>query len=132
MSDSDLVEDYADTAYLRLSAGGAEGAAELARSGLAFGVLTDDSGRPVLLLTSQGRAPIIPVDAKEPMRRVMVGDIVSLLNSGVPGLVVVRDSRFTGIVTADTVSDYLVEHAAVRSGWLGDRVCTGTRRRSRH
>ncbi len=125
MSDSDLVEDYADTAYLRLSAGGAEGAAELARSGLEFGVLSDDQDRPLLLLTQDGRAPMVPIDANEPMRRVLDDDIVGLLNNGVPGLLVVRDSRCAGILTADTVSDYLVEHAPFRSGLLGDQQLHG-------
>ena len=54
------------------------------------------------------------------MRRVIAPDIVSLLNSGVPGLVVVRDSSVAGILTAGAVSDYLAEHVPMRSGTLGD------------
>jgi hypothetical protein len=125
MSDPDLVEHYADAAYLRLRFGGAEGAAELARSGQAFGVLTDDGGRPLLLLTPDGRAPVVTIDANEPMHRVMAGGIVGLLNSGVPALVVVRDSRVAGILTAGAVSDYLMEHAPVRSALLGDEQLHG-------
>jgi hypothetical protein len=125
MSDRDLVGDYADSAFLRLTAGGAEGTAELARSGLAFGVLSDHDGRPLQLLTPDGRAPVVAISANETMRRVMAGDIVGLLNSGVPALVVVRDSRVAGILSAETVSDYLVEHASVRSGVLGDEQLHG-------
>jgi hypothetical protein len=125
MSDPDLVGDYAETGYLRLTAGGDEGSAELVRSGHAFGVLTDDDGRPLLLLTRDGRMPLVTLDANSPMRRTMAGDIVSLLNSGVPALVVVRDSRVAGILTADAVASYLMEHAPTRSGLMGDEQLHG-------
>ena len=125
MSDPARVGDHADTAYVRLSSGGAEGAAELARSGHAFGVLTDHDERPVLLLTREGPAPLVTIDADDPMHRVMAGDIVGLITRGLPGLVVTRDSRVAGILTAEAVGDFLVEYGPVRSGLLGDHQLHG-------
>jgi hypothetical protein len=125
MSDPDLVGHHTDAGYLRLTAEGDEGGTELARSGHAFGVLTDGSGRPVQLLTRNGRAPLVTLDANLPMRRTMEGDIVSLLNSGVPALVVVRDSSVVGILTAEAIASYLVEHSRTRSGLMGDEQLHG-------
>jgi hypothetical protein len=125
MSDPELVGYYADTGYARLTAGGSEGFAQLARSGRVFGVLADRDGRPVLVLTRDGRAPLVMIDAMAPMRRTIAADIVSLLNGGVPGLVVVRDSRVTGILSADAVASYLVRHTPTRSGLMGDEQLHG-------
>jgi len=125
MSDPGCVGDYADASYLRLTAGGAEGAAELARSGHAFGVLTDADDRPLQMLTRDGRAPVVTIDAADDMRRVMAPDIVGLINSGIPGLIVTRDSRVAGILSAEAVGDFLVGHGPVRSGLLGDQQLHG-------
>jgi len=125
MTDPDRVGDYADTSFLRLRVAGAEGAAELARSGLAFGVLTDHDDLPVLLLTRDGPAPVVTIDADDPIYRIMVGDVASLVTRGVPGLVVMRDSRVDGILTADTIGDFLVQHGPVRSGMFGDHQLHG-------
>jgi hypothetical protein len=121
MSGDDVVRDHANHGYLRLSGDAAEGAAELARSEMEFGVLVDSVGHPQLLLTGDGRtAPAVVIDAGAPMGRVLAPDIVGLLNSGVPGLVVTDDSGITGVLSASAVIDYLVEHSPVRSGFLGD------------
>jgi hypothetical protein len=121
MSGDDVVRDHTNHSYLRLSGDAAESAAELASSEMEFGVLVDPAGHPRMLLTRDGRtAPAVVIDAGDPMDRVLAGDIVSMLNSGVPGLVVTDDSRITGVLSASAVIDYLVEHSPVRSGFLGD------------
>lgn len=117
----DRVGDHADHSYLRLSGDAAEGAAELATSGKEFGVLTDSAGRARMLLTAAGgTAPAVAIDVDAPMERVLAADIVAILNSGVPGLVVTDDSKVIGVLSATAVIDYLVEHSPVRSGDLGD------------
>jgi hypothetical protein len=121
MSGHDLIGDHVGQSYLRLHGNAAEGAAELASSGMEFGVLVDSADYPRLLVTSDGRtAPAVVVDAGDPMDRVLAADIVGILSSGVPGLVVTHDARVTGVLSATAVFDYLVEHSPVRSGYLGD------------
>jgi hypothetical protein len=120
MTESDRVHHYAGTEYVELSTGGATGAAELAGSGRRFGVVTNENGEPTLLLTRDGPAPAVQIHADAPMQRTLSRDVLGLLNSGVPGLVVVRDAGPVGILSADTVSDYAMAHVAVRSGLMGD------------
>jgi hypothetical protein len=121
MSGYDLIGQHADHRYLPLSGDAADGAAELAGSGLEFGVLTDSAGHPRLLLTRDGNiAPAVVVNEGDPMDRVLASDIVDILNSGVPGLVVTDGARVTGVLSAAAVIDYLVQHSPVRSGYLGD------------
>lgn len=121
MSGDDVVRDYTNHSYLHLSGDAAAGAAELASSEMEFCVLVDSAGDPRMLLTRDGRtAPAVVIDAGDPMERVLAADIVSMLNSGVPGLVVTDDSGITGVLSAGAVADYLVEYSPVRSGFLGD------------
>jgi hypothetical protein len=121
MSGHDLIGDRADHDFLLLSGDAADGAARLADSGMEFGVLTDSAGRPRTLLGRDGAmAPTVTVAASGPMDRVLGADIVGLLNSGLPGLVVADESGITGILSAAVIIDYLVEHSPVRSGLLGD------------
>jgi hypothetical protein len=120
MADSPLVTDYAVTDYLQLTAGGAVGASELGRSGKAFGVVADDSGRPVQLLTADGRAPLVQVEAHTPMGRMVRSDVVALINRGVPAMVVVHNDRCVGILTAEAVSGYAMAHLDVTTGPMGD------------
>lgn len=121
MSGEDQIRDHATQSYLRLEGDVAEAAAELASSGKEYGVLVGPADRLRLLLTRDGRAaPAVAVDAGEPMDRVQASDIVGILNSGVPGLVVMEGPRVTGVLTQNAIIDYLVEHAPVRSGNLGD------------
>jgi len=120
MTDSPLVTDYATTSYLLVTAGGAAGAAELERSGKAFGVVADGSGRPVRLLTRAGPAPLIQVDAGTPMERMVFDDITSFINRGAPAMVVVRDDHCVGILTAEAVRSYAMEHLDVTTETMGD------------
>src|SRR5713226_3288180 len=107
MSGHDRIGDHADHSYLRLSGDAAESAAELASSGMEFGVLIDSANQPRMLLTPDGRtAPAVVIEAGDPMDRVLAADIVGLLNSGVPGLVVTDGSRVTGVLSAAAVIDY--------------------------
>jgi hypothetical protein len=126
MRGSDRIGDHADARYLRLSGEETAGAAALTRSGVEFGVLTDTEGHPRLLLTPDGRkASAVVIDADDPMGRVLAPDIIAILNAGVPGLVITRGARVTGVLSAAAVSDYLVEHSPVRSAGLGDEALHG-------
>lgn len=120
MNDLPLVSDYAVTDYLRLTAGGRAGVAELDRAGMALGVLADDRGRPVQLLTRDGPAPLIQVEADTPMERMASGDVIGLVSRGVPAVVVTRDACCVGILTAETVSDYAMEHLGITTGAMGE------------
>jgi hypothetical protein len=120
MNESDRVHHYAGAEYVELSTGGAAGAAELAGSGRSFGVIANENGEPALLLTRDGPAPAVQIHADAPMQRVLAPDVLGLLNSGIPGLVVVRDARPVGILPAGTVSDYAMAQFAVQSGVMGD------------
>lgn len=135
--EGDRVGDYCDDSYLRLTAGdvgdpGAAGApgddavrAALAESGASLAVVCDAQGHPLLLLTMTGRVPLVVIDAAEPMSRVLAGDYVSLLTSGIPAFVVVEQSRVAGILTAETVSRYIVDHPVRHKGLLGDEQLHG-------
>jgi len=125
MTDSPLVTDYAMTDYLQLTAEGAAGAAELERSGMAFGVLADDTGRPVQLLTGAGPAPLIQVEATTPMERMVLDDVTGLINRGAPAMVVVHNDRCVGILTAEAVSGYAMEHLDVTTEAMGDAAGGG-------
>jgi hypothetical protein len=120
MTGYERVGDHADHSYLLLTGSVAEDAAELATSGKEYGVLVDPTGQARMLLTAGGSAPAVAVDASAPMERVLAADIVAILNSGVPGLVVTDGSKVVGVLSAAAVIDYLVEHSPVRSGDLGD------------
>jgi hypothetical protein len=120
MSGHDLIGDRADRDFLLIRGDAADGAARLAEAGTEFGVLTDSAGRPRLLLSRGGAmAPAVTVAASVPMGRVLGADIVRLLNSGLPGLVVADESGTAGILSAAAIVDYLLEHSPVRSGLLG-------------
>jgi hypothetical protein len=135
--DGDRVGDYADDSYLRLTAGDAGNAgdattpgddavrAALAESGASLAVVCDGEGHPLLLFTRTGRVPLVMIDAAEPMSRVLAGDVVSLLTSGIPALVVVEQSRVAGILTAETVSRYIVNQPVQYRGLLGDEQLHG-------
>jgi hypothetical protein len=125
MDDPELVSDYAVTDYVRLTAGDAAGLAELARSGLALGVLADEAGRPVQLLTRNGAAPLIQVEADTPMERMAAGDVIGLIDRGVPALVVVRDGRCAGLLTERAVSSYVMAHLGVTTGVMGEAAGDG-------
>jgi len=126
MSGHNLIGDRADREFLLFSGDAADGAARLTASGLEFGVLTDSAGRPRLLLSRHGGpAPAVIVAASGPMDRVLGADLVGLLNSGLPGLVVADESGISGILSAAVIIDYLIEHAPVRSGVLGDSELHG-------
>jgi hypothetical protein len=120
----DIAGDFADTNYV-LVPDGADGLAELSRTGRAFGVVCDSNGDPVRLVTKIGHAPLAQIDAGVRMRRLMARDIASLFDAGVPGLVVVRDSRVVGVITAKIVSDYRAEHPPVVFGMMGDEQLHG-------
>lgn len=121
MSGYDLIGDRADHEFFVLSGDDAECASRLAESGTKFGVLTDSVGRPRMLLSRDGAmAPAVTVAVNGPMDRVLGADIVGLLDSGLPGLVVVDESGIVGILSAAVIIDYLVEHSPVRSGLPGD------------
>src|ERR1700722_18849725 len=120
MSGHDLIGDRADRDFLLIRGDAADGAPRLAEAGTEFGVLTDSAGRPRLLLSRGGAmAPAVTVAASVPMGRVLGADIVRLLNSGLPGLVVADESGTAGILSAAAIVDYLLEHSPVRSGLLG-------------
>lgn len=126
MSGHELIRDRADHDFLLLSGDAANAAARLAEAGMKFGVLTDSAGSPLMLLSRDGvRAPSVTVAASDPIDRVLGADIVGLLNSGLPGLVVADESGITGILSATVIIDYLVEHSPVRSGLLGDSELHG-------
>jgi hypothetical protein len=126
MSGYERVGDHADRDYLCFSGDPADGAAKLACSGREFGVLVDSDGHARMLVTpAGGTAPAVAIDVAAPMERVAAPDIVALLNSGVPGLVVTEDSKVVGVLRAASVIDYLVEHSPVRSGDLGDGALYG-------
>lgn len=120
MTDPPLVTDYAVTDYLQLTTGGADGMAELDRSGLAYGVLADHSGRPVQLLTRDGPAPLIQVDAATPMERLARGDVIELIGRGAPAITVVQDARCVGILTAEAIGGYALGRLDVSTGVMGD------------
>jgi hypothetical protein len=120
MSEGDLVGDFADPGFQPLGSGGDEGAAELARSGRVFGVVTDSEGIPLQLYTSAGLAPFVAIEADEPMRRVLGEDVISLVDSGVPGLVVVRDAHVTGVLSAQVIYDFAAAQPTLRGGGTGD------------
>ncbi len=122
MTDPPLVTDYAVTDYLQLTTGGADGMAELDRSGLAYGVLADHRGRPVQLLTRDGPAPLIQVDAATPMERLVRGDVIDLLDRGAPAITVIQDARCIGILTADAIGGYALGRLDVSTGAMGDAV----------
>jgi hypothetical protein len=126
MSSHDLIRDRADHGFILLSGDAADGAARLAGAEAEFGVLTDSVGRPRMLLSRDGAvAPAVTVAAGGRMDRVLAADIVGLLNSGLPGLVVADESGIAGILSAAAIVDYLVEHSPVRSGLLGDSELHG-------
>jgi hypothetical protein len=79
----------------------------------------------MLLGRDGARAPSVTVAARDPMDRVLGADIVGLLNSGLPGLVVADESGIAGILSATVIIDYLVEHSPIRSGLLGDSELHG-------
>ena len=120
MTDPPLVTDYAVTDYLQLTTGGAVGVAELDRSGMAYGVLADDRGHPVQLLTRDGPAPLIQVDAATPMERLVRGDVIDLLDQGAPAITVVQDARCVGILTAEAIGSYAMGRLEVSTGAMGD------------
>jgi hypothetical protein len=117
-----LVTDYMVTDFLQLTAGGAAGATELDRSGIGIGVVADESGRPQELLTRDGPAPLIQVEATTPMERMIRGDVIALLNRGAPAVVVIQDARCAGILTAEAVSGYALSDFAVTAGAMADGV----------
>jgi hypothetical protein len=126
MSGYDRVGDHADRDYLCFSGDPADGAAKLATSGREFGVLVDSDGRARMLVTpAGGTVPAVAIDVAAPMERVVGPDIVALLNSGVPALVVTEDSRVAGVLRAASVIGYLVEHSPVRSGDVRDVTLQG-------
>lgn len=126
MSSHATVRDYINNTYLTISGDVNEGAAELVRSGLEFGILVDASGHPRILLTLDGQAaPAIIIDARVPMEHVLAEHIIDVLNSGVSGLVVTDGSRTIGVLSAATVSDYLVEHSSSQFGLVGDNELQG-------
>lgn len=126
MSGNDRVGDHADRDYLSFSGDLADGAAKVASSEREFGVLVDSDGHARMLVTPTGKtAPAVAIDVAAPMERVVAPDIVALLNSGVPGLVVTEDSKAVGILRAASIIEYLVEFSPVRSGYLGDGVLHG-------
>lgn len=121
MSGHDWVGDHADHGYVRLSGDDAGAAAELASAGREFGVIVDPAGHARMLVTSSGGvAPAVAIDASAPMERVLAADIIAVLNSGTPGLVVTEGPEVVGVLSANAIIDYLVEHSPVRSGDLGD------------
>src|ERR1700677_2699186 len=94
MSVYDRVGDHADLSYLSLTNCVAEGAAELAGSAKEYGIITGPDGQARVLLTAAGAtAPAIAVDVSVPMVRLLAADIVSLLNAGITGLVLTKDSK---------------------------------------
>jgi hypothetical protein len=131
----DRVGDLAVPDYLLLTAGDsgtqdsdpddATVRAALAESGAGFAVVSASDGRPLRFFTRAGRVSLVTIDAAEPMRRLLEGDVISVLVSGVPALVVVADSRVAGILTAGTVSRYLMEQSPERRSLLGDQQLHG-------
>jgi hypothetical protein len=120
MTDPPLVTDYAVTDYLELTTGGAVGLDELSRSGMAYGVLADDHGHPIQLLTSDGPAPLIQVDAATPMERLVSSDVIDLLDRGASAITVIQDARCVGILPAEAISSYALGRLDVSTGAMGD------------
>jgi hypothetical protein len=124
MNDPERISSYV-TDYLRLTTEEARGVAELDAAGPHFGIVEDDHGHAALLLTRSGRAPLIQIDADAGMERVAREDVISLINKGVPCLVAVRNSHPVGILTAETVADYLTQNFEVATGAMSDHELQG-------
>ena len=121
MSGHDLVRDRASRDFLTLSTGDdAEG--KLAAASKEFGVVTDSAGHPRALLSRSGsKGPAFIIPAEAPMDYVLGPNVVGLLDSGSPGLVVANDTEIVGVLSADAIIDHLLERSTVvRFGMMGD------------
>src|SRR5215472_17490194 len=113
MSGHDLVRDRANRDFLTLSTGD-DAEEKLTAANMEFGVVTDSAGHPRALLSRHGgKGPAFVVPAQAPMDYVLGPNIVDLLNSGSPGLVVADDTEIVGVLSADALIDHLLERSTV-------------------
>jgi len=91
---------------------------------LLLGIVAGDDRRYVI--GAEGLAPLLLVDARTPLQAILdSAPIMSQINAGAPGVIVLDNDRYAGVVGVDTLRAYYLNEYRSAPSTLGDGVSYG-------
>jgi hypothetical protein len=130
MARAALAEDYMTQDFLTLQGNEEIGSAQerLKAENRVIGVYVTAEGKLTnhFVIGSEGKRPLLLANRKTPLRTILdMPEIMSLINKGHPGIMLVDNDIPVGVLTSKPLQDYLVQGYAVYMRTAGDETLFG-------